>query len=135
MTRQLVILSVICAMLAGCVTQPPQTKDHADIAGLLAQWKEAFVARDINRLMSLYSENYAANGRNKAAETEALKAEFKGGIEPDALIIVEYATITVDGAKADVAPISISGKTGSASMRLTLAKEDGRWLVVKMADK
>jgi ketosteroid isomerase-like protein len=122
-------------MMTGCVTVEKASADRPAVVKLLGQWKDAFASKNMDAIMALYSENFKTGDRNKAAEAKAIKGELDDGLVDNAVITVDNATITIQVNKADVSPITFSGRTGSATMRLTLAKEQGRWLVIGMDDK
>jgi ketosteroid isomerase-like protein len=108
--------------------------DRQQIAALLAQWKDALAAKDIARLMTLYAEDFVSQGRNKAAVAKDVKALTEEAEFQNSVIVVDDATVTIEGEKATVLPISVSGQTGSTTLSLELAKRNGRWLVVGMED-
>jgi len=128
-------LTLLAALLGACATTPKASPDRAELVQILARWKTAFASKNMDAIMAFYSESFKTGDRDKAAQAKAIKAELDDGLVDNAVITVENATITIDGAKADVSPITFSGRTGSATMRLTFAKENGRWLVVAMDDK
>ena len=130
-----VMLALVTALAGGCATVEKSSPDRPAVVKLLGQWKNAFASKNMDAIMALYSENFKTGDRNKAAEAKAIKGELDDGLVDNAVITVDNATITIQGDKADVSPITFSGRTGSATMRLTLAKEQGRWLVIGMDDK
>ncbi len=108
--------------------------DRKQITGLLSRWRTWLMARNVPQIMTLYAENFTSHGRDKAAEaqhlTEVVDADgFRG-----AAVVVDNATITIEGDKAAVLPISICRRTGASTFALELAKQNGQWLIVEMSD-
>lgn len=93
---------------------------------------EAFQAKDkdIDKIMSYYSDKFASD---KITDKDGMRAlldmannsGFLDGISLD----TKEMKITVEGEKATVGPIAISGGFGSGSSVFTLTKEDGHWKI------
>ena len=127
------LIAVVLA--AGCATTSNGASDKAQISELLAKWKQALLSNNLDQIMSLYSEDFLSSGRDKAAAAPYLKEAMEEGAAKDVRINVEDATIMIKGDKASVLPIALSRRDGANSMRLDLAKENGRWMIVGMEGK
>jgi len=127
-------LSIVLGTAMGCATVAQTPTDRAQIQLVLDQWKAAAESGDVDRLMSLYADDYNANGQTKADVAKDLASELKDSKSEGLVIIVNVATITIDGNKATAMPIAASSRVGSDSFRFDLAKEQGRWLIVGMAN-
>lgn len=131
----MVTLLTVVVLAAGCATTAKAPGDKAQIAEMLQQWKAAFVKNDISQIMTFYADDFMSKGRDKAAAVPFLREIMQDGVKNDIRVVVEYATITVNGDTATVLPIALSRREGSNTMQLDLAKKGGRWLIVGMAAK
>jgi ketosteroid isomerase-like protein len=116
-------------MAAGCATRSAASSDARQIAELLDQWKTAYMAKDMGALMRLYPENYAHKGKDKPALTKEIAELMEENAAYDVRVDVVDATVIVQGDKATVMPVALSGTAGSDTIRIELTKENGRWRV------
>jgi hypothetical protein len=126
---------VVVMSALGCATAGKEHGERVLIAELMGQWKDAFIANDIDRLMALCSDSFGAEGKDKAAAVDELKEMMKEGAANDVRINIADATVTITGDTATAVPVAVCGRTGSDTIRLNFAKENGRWLVAGMATK
>lgn len=111
--------------------------DKESIHAVLVQWKEATLAKDIDKLLLLYSdkfEHYAWG--NKAGFTAFLK-DTKG------MGYLDKPTVNFDSAKVvasakmpgavEAYPIDMTAKFGTARIGLVLKKEGIDWKIVGMS--
>ena len=142
-----ILLAVIWGTLgillcAGCATtshtkitsSPSPVKTPTEqslIRETLDTWKRAIIAKDIDKVMTTYSENYQNNqgeGKQKIKEF-LIKFREKGDLEG---IRVEFSQmkIVMNGSTATASPIEISSDRGGMELSVTLGKETDKWLIV-----
>ncbi len=122
-------VAVVFLVMAGCATFGAGSDDGRQIAEVLDQWKAAYMAKDMGALMRLYPENYAHKGKDKAGVAKEIAEQMEENSSYDVRINVADATVTINGGKATILPIALSGTAGSDTARLELTKEDGHWWV------
>ena len=134
------ILLGITAVLvaAGCATTGSGLSDEEQIHALLGQWKEGILAKDVDKLMATYSDDFAHDGYEYQAEDKAALREFlEGGIEQgtfdDVELNMEYTDIVIEDGTATVYPIEYTIWEGTVTIELTLAEEEAGWLITDMA--
>jgi hypothetical protein len=122
---------------SGCATSGGGLSDSDQIAALLGHWKEAILAKDADRLMATYSENFAHDGYEYDAEDKAGLREYiedsiaQGGFD-DVEVYWEDADIVIEKGAATVYPIDYTVPEGSIAIELTLTKEKTGWLITDM---
>lgn len=122
---------ITLAFITGCAT----TKGPSDpevIQKTMTDWSEALVAKDIDKVMTYYSNDYQnAEWGDKAGmenffKNEALPQQYLDGLT----ISLEKAQIAVKGDTADLSPIDITGNFGGMSLKAALKKEKGTWKII-----
>lgn len=91
---------------------------------------DALKAKDIEKVMAQYSEKFTSAKLQDKAAVKALfdmasNSGYLDGLEVDDA----EAKYTVDGAKATVGPIKVSGSFGTATNTFYLTKEGDKWLI------
>ncbi len=141
MTRLLNRTALVAVMagliVSGCGTLASGPGDEALIATLLEHWEQGVLDADVAKLMATYSDEFAHDGYDYEAEDKAgLKAYLEGAIDEglfkDVELSLDAAEIEIDGDSASVYPIDYATLYGAISIELTLAKEDGGWLITDM---
>ena len=133
------ILLVMAAVLvtSGCATSGRGLSDTDQIGALLEEWKEAVLAVDAERILAIYSENFAHDGYEYDAEDKAGLREYiegsiaQGGFD-DVEVSMENAEIAIEEGTATVYPIMYTNWEGSITIGLTLTKEKAGWLITDM---
>ena len=129
------VLAVVVA--AGCATMSKGPSDEEQIASLLKTWEEKVLAKDIDALLALHSDDFAHSGFDFEA---ADKGEFRGFLE-DAVdmgyfdgveIAYEPDAIVVDGNTAEVYPIDFVNNEGAVVVTMKLKKVAAAWLIADM---
>jgi hypothetical protein len=118
--------------LAGCAT----TKGPSDeelIQQTLDAWAKTLVAKDVDAFMATFSAKFTSS---QAADKETLanfiKEAVDSGYLDDAKVSYENAQRTMKDGSCTVYPVDLSGAAGAVAAELTLAKEEGKWLVTGM---
>lgn len=122
---------IFTAALCSCQTPAEGPSDEQLINTIMAEWKAAFEARDLNRLMVLFSENYiSSNGSSKVAMRERMAGAIERGTLDDVKIKIQNAKLTLVGNTATFGPVEINLDRGTMALEYTLGKENGMWLIV-----
>ncbi len=125
-------VTMLVALFCGCVGLGKGPTDEELIAGVLADWKAALEAQDLDKLMVAYSEDFEGErGAGKAEVREflsrAIDEGYLEGVEAD----LEDAETVVEGETASVGPVTLSSDMGSMSLDVTMQKEEvDRWRIV-----
>lgn len=139
MTKQTAVKLGLC-MLAmvvavGCATAAKGPSDEEQIQSVLGKWSDSITAKNIDQLMTLYSENYKSDdGNTKADVKEFLQGAVDEGYLDDAKVDLATTQIVIEGDKATASPVDLSSPRGSYPVGLVLAKENGQWLIVGMSE-
>jgi hypothetical protein len=129
----LLVIGVIGAALCGCQTAAKGPSDQELLNKVVADWKTAAIAKDLDKLMPLYSEKF---NHFEYGDKAGLKSYIKDAIDMGYL---ENATVNADGAKiviekdkANAYPIDLKASFGNASIRLNFTKEAAGWMISGM---
>ncbi|MFO7975021.1 MAG: nuclear transport factor 2 family protein [Candidatus Hydrogenedentota bacterium] len=134
-----ILLGITAILVAsGCATTGSGVSDEEQIRALLGQWKEGILAKDADKLMATYSEDFAHEGYDYQAEDKAGLREFiESGIDEgrfdDVELNMEYTDIVIEDGTATVYPIEYTIWEGTVTIELILTKEEGGWLITDMA--
>ena len=123
-------VAVLIATLAnGCQSAMPS--DEELIKGTMTNWKATLTARDLDRLMATYSDNYAsARASGKDAVRQRMTRIFDQGWMDNVKVNLKGAEITIDGDKAEFGPVKFNSDEGMFTRQFTLQKEYEAWLLV-----
>ncbi|MFO7974700.1 MAG: hypothetical protein R6V12_08700 [Candidatus Hydrogenedentota bacterium] len=137
------LLSVLLVFLLsvfaiGCATGARGPSDEEQIASLLNTWKEGILAKDVEKIMTTYSEKFAHDGyeyeaKDKAALREYIEWSIEEGNFEGVEVDLSGAEISIEDGSATIYPIDYANWQGSITIELSAAKEKGRWLFTDMA--
>ncbi|MHC4457027.1 MAG: YybH family protein [Planctomycetota bacterium] len=132
MNKSLIIklgVSVLVAVLI-CGCQMGSAEKEL-INGTMAEWEKAFTDQDIEKYLSMYSDDYESE---RGFGKEDIRGFMESGVEEGFIenieVDIENATTTIKGDKAYFSPVVWSSDRGSMSVEFTLQKEDGTWRIV-----
>ncbi len=125
-------LAVLAAVLVyGCQTLGVGPSDEQLVNTTMAEWKAAMVAKDLDKLMAAYSENYVSTrGTGKNSVREFMTRAFERGFMDNVEVKIEDAQITIEGDKTVFGPVELISDRGTFTLEYTLQKENGAWLIV-----
>jgi len=107
--------------------------DEELIQKQLVTWKTAMEAKDVEKVMTVYSESFS---NDQMATKAKLKEFFLNAIDmgylEGAQANIEQAKKTIEGTTAKVYPIDFSSDAGQVTIELTLTKEKTGWLITGM---
>jgi hypothetical protein len=122
---------IFAAAFCGCQTPVKGPSDEQLINTMMAEWKAAFEARDLDRLMALFSENYlSSSGSSKVAMRERMAGAIERGSLDNVETKIQDAKLTIVGETATFGPVEIILDRGTLALEYTLQKQDGKWLIV-----
>ena len=120
---------LIAVLLCGCQMA---SSDEKLVNTTMANWKEAFMAQDIDRLMDLYSDDYESD---RGFDKEDIRGSMERGIDEGFLknieVDLEDAKTTIEGDNARVAPVVWTGGRGEITVKFTLQKEGDTWRIIR----
>jgi hypothetical protein len=127
------ILAVV--LVAGCATTPKGPTDEELIMGQVAKFKEAMLAKNLDNLLAVVSENFNhPEVGGKAEAREILQQGIDSGYTEGGQVDISKAVIKLDDKKetATVYPIQASSNAGSVTVGLTLKKEKVGWMITML---
>jgi len=132
-----VLTTLVLALALGCATGTKGLSDAEQIDALLGAWEQGILDVDIDKLMTLYSDEFSHDGYDYEAEGKEELREFVDyaideGNFNDVEISFDGADTEIEGDTAVVYPIDYSTTAGAVTIELTLTKEKGGWLVTDM---
>ena len=105
--------------------------DQSLIRETLDTWKSAIIAKDIDRIMTAYSEKYRSERGDGKQEIKVFLTKFRDRGDLDGVSVsFKQMKIEVNGATAAAGPIEISSDRGGMELSVTLGKEADKWLIV-----
>ncbi len=134
-TMAITMASIVLLLAAGCAHIGRACDDHELIREMLATWIDSSVAQDVERMMSLISEDFSHDGHDYEAADKTAMAEFiedsiAMGNYDDLEITYEPDAVKLEGDTAEVHPIDWVCTPGNATIGLTLKKEKGAWRII-----
>ena len=102
-------LVVLAVALCGCQTLGVGASDEELISTTMAEWKAAMVAKDLDRLMATFSDNYvSARGSGKDSMRVRLAGAIERGFLDSVEVNIEDAQIAIEGDKATLSPVEFT---------------------------
>jgi hypothetical protein len=123
------VLTVL--LVCGCKSTPKGPTDEELIANLITEWQAGVTAKDIDRMMAVYSESFAGSrGEDKAGVRAFMEQAMAAGYLDGVQIDTTGATTTIEEGKATVGPVKLTGAMGAVNITMNLVKEEAGWLIV-----
>jgi len=106
--------------------------DRAAIADVIRGWAEASAAKDIDRVMAFFSENFRSDILDsKAQMREYWSLAMKHGLTDEIKVRFDPAEIRIDGDIAITGKVRQQATIGGYSQVMVFVKEkDGVWRIV-----
>lgn len=118
-------------LVCGCQMLGGGACDEELISGVMADWKAALAAKDLNKVMAAYSENYVSTrGTGKDSMREFMTRVFERDVMDNIKVDLEKAETAIEGDKAQFGPVEFTSDRGTMKIDYTLQREDGVWLIV-----
>jgi hypothetical protein len=123
------VLAVV--LVVGCASAPKGPSDEELIDQVLTTWTDAILEKDIDKGMSVTSENFSnAEASDKSAWRSYLEWISGAGYLDGAEVDDSNSETVIDGDKATVGPLVLTTAAGVFNLELNLDKEEGGWMVV-----
>lgn len=125
------VLAVGCASTGGGAAKGPSDTDL--INKVVADWKAAGIAKNLDALMLCYSDSFQHyEYGDKAGMQRFLKDAISMGYMEGAEIDASKAKLTITKEEATCAPIDMKASFGNASITLGFKKEAAGWKIISM---
>lgn len=128
-----VILTIVAGLAAAVVLGGCHSgaSDQKLITNTMADWQTAMQAKDVDKIMEAYSENYTSErGSGKDGVRQFMTRAFERGFMDSAEVKVDEAEAAIDGDKATFGPVKFVSDRGEFVLEYSLAKEDKAWRIV-----
>lgn len=135
MTKSVILnlsLAVFVAVLVfGCQGVDHRVSSEQLISTTMAQWKASLLAKDLDKLMATYSENYVSTrGTGKDSIRERMARILERGFADSADVNIEGARTVIVGKMATFGPVELTSDRGTMSLEFILQKEKRNWLII-----
>jgi len=125
------VLGTVLVLLSACGLVGIGPTDEELVDATLAEWRDAVVAGDVDRMLATYSDEFACFD---APSREAMRELMIGLREQGALrgveVYLDRADTVAAGDTIAVFPVEMIGPHANLTVfRLTLREEGGRWLI------
>lgn len=118
-------------LVAGCASMGKKMSNEDMIKQTVATMKTALETKDIDLLMTVFSDDfYHPEVGGKEEGRALLQMAVDAGYADDGEVFTDDMEISIkEDGTATVYPIDLSGPPGSISVELVLKKEEGGWLI------
>lgn len=124
-------VSVITAVLICGCQMIGGPSDEKRINTTMADWKTALKTRNLDGVMTVYSEDYVSERVDgKDAIRQFMTRAFNEGWLENVNVNLEEAKPAIEENKAQFGPVAFISDRGTMKVDYTLQKEDGAWLIV-----
>lgn len=130
-----ILLLAVALVAVGCSSgggadAPAGPSDEELIQDIISSSLDALKAKDIDSMMSSYSDDFSSNqGMDKAGMAQFLNQANEMGMLDDVTVDTTAMTTTIAGDTAEVAGIGLEGAFGALTLGFKLEKRDGAWVV------
>ena len=129
---KLSMIALVALLVNGCLG--PLSKGPSDetlIDTTMTEWEAAHQAKDLDRIMATFSENYVSwRGGGKQEMREFIARGIDEGFMDNVEVKTENAEISVEGDKGIYGPVEFTGERGTFALNYKLQKEKGKWLII-----
>ncbi len=137
--RTLTVLACVSAVVfaAGCATMSKGPSDEEQVAAVLKSWEETVLAKDLDAMLALHSDDFEHTGFDfEASGKDELRGFMEDAVDMGYFDGVEIAyepdAIVVDGDTAEIYPIDFVNDEGAVVVTMKLKKEADAWLIADM---
>jgi ketosteroid isomerase-like protein len=134
---RIAVLVLAIAFVAGCATGAKGPSDADAVKALLGSWNTAMVAKNIDKIMATYAEDFAHDGydyqgANKAALRKFVEECNQMGYFDGLEIASGNAATAIKGGVATITGIQCTNNQGTVTVGLTAKKSKAGWLITDM---
>lgn len=125
-----VIIGLLGALVVGCATTPKGPADEELIAQRIQDGIAAIKAKNLDAFDGMVSSSFESYliGDKDDLLNFLENADAMGFLDALEIDLAEAQT-EIDGEKATVSPVAVSGSFGSLSLMFEGAKENGVWVI------
>jgi len=129
---RLCMLALALLIINGCLGPLSKgTSDEKLIDSTMTEWKAAHEAKDLDRIMATFSENYVSwRGGGKQEMREFIARGIDEGFMDNVEVKTENAEINIEADKSTYGPVEFTGERGTFGLNYKLQKENGKWLII-----
>jgi len=125
------VMVCVVALAIGCASAPKGPSDEELIDQVVTTWTDAILEKDIDKGMSVISEDFSnAEASDKAAWRKYIEWIDGAGYLDGAQVDDSASEIALEEDRATVGPLVLTTAAGVFNLELTLAKEQGGWMIV-----
>jgi ketosteroid isomerase-like protein len=129
----LLLVGMMTVLVCGCQTAAKGPSDLELINKVVADWKAAASAKDLDKVMALYSDAFSHfEYGDKAGMKSFIKDAIDMGYMENAVVDTANAKVTIEKDKANAYPINLKAAFGTATIKLDLKKEASGWKIIGM---
>ena len=132
----LAIAFAVIAALAGCASTGGGgggPSDEEVIQGMLDEVLTALQAKDIDTMVSAYSDDFTSDNGGKEDTVAFLQGASDQGFLDGLEVDTSEVAIAVDGDAATVGPVNLEGAFGALILSFDLEKRDGQWWITSQS--
>jgi hypothetical protein len=107
--------------------------DQEMIQKMMIDVMAALTAKDIDKMVSYYADDFHSDNGDKAATVAFLNGAKDQGFLDGIVVKTDAMKIDVQGETAKVGPVNLEGAFGALGLNFDLAKRAGKWLVVSQS--
>jgi biopolymer transport protein ExbB/TolQ len=121
----------VMTLVFGCQVADQKVSNEELIGTTMAQWKASLLAKDLDKLMATYSENYVSTrGTGKDSIRERMARILERGFAESANVNIEGARTVIVGKRATFGPVELTSDRGTMYLEFILQKEKRKWLII-----
>ncbi len=131
-------VAAMIALALGTAASGCGSSEERGIWAAVETWREGALTKDVDKIMSIVSEDFSHEGRDYSAGSKAALREYVvGAIEAGGFdgveVILEDTEIDIEGAEAAVYPVKWAAPRGPTVLELFLTHEEASWRLTDMA--
>ena len=130
------VMALSVVIMMGCASNSANDgpSDEDQITAIANGISDALKAKDIDAMLSFYSDDFSSDqGGSKAETKEFLEGAKAMGALDGIEIGMDEMKVVVDGDKAECGPVDLEASFGSIALDYELEKRNGKWIVVYMS--
>jgi len=128
---KLSVITLMALLVTGCLGSLKGKSDEKLIDETMTEWEAAHQAKDLDRIMATFSEDYVSwQGGGKEDLREFIARGIDEGIMDNVEVKTENAVISIEGNNAKFGPVEFTSERGTFALDYKLQKENGKWLII-----
>lgn len=130
-----VVLCLALGVMAGCATTAKGPSDEEQLAGIMADWKAAIEAKNIDGIMKPLSEKFSGqNGESKAEMKDFVAGNISEGNLDGAKVDLASSATKINGEEATISNVRLATNAGAMTIEFSFKKEaDKVWRIASLS--